>query len=174
MVSICLIFSDLTNISWVKIELPKNRPEYNGYGVSGMVYGKNGNVLYRMVSESIWQYPSNERIFMSNLHTIAYSESNPQTVLYDLTASDGWMNYGKRLGFLGNNTVLQIIDATTKQTTTIYGKNIDLDFARNYLQSKENVKTVQKGLIITGKGFTYDKNTESLHVLSNVNINYTK
>jgi len=171
MVSMCLIFSNLTDISWTKIELPKNRPEYNGYGVNGIVYGNDGNILYRMTSESLWHYPDDERIFMANLHTIVYG--NNSMVLYDLTANNGWINYSKRLAFLNDNAVLRITNARTNQITTIYGQNVSLDFARNYVQSADDVKAVQPGLTLTGKGFTYDKNTEALHILSNVKINYT-
>lgn len=172
MASLCLLFDSLTKINFIKIDLPKDRPEYNADNARGVVYGKKGNVLYELNSKNVWQFPKNDKVFMANLHAKVHSESEPNIVKYDLTANDGWIDYNKSLGFLGTNSVLTVYNPDPKQVITIYGKDINLDMAKNFFYSSEDVKAVRDSYTITGHGFTYDQNTGIFKMLSGVNINY--
>ncbi len=180
MVFLCLLFNYLTQINWVKIELPKGKPEYIGQGARGIIYAKNGNILYNLVSQKLWQYPHDELIYMSNIKAIVYSETLPHQIKYNLTADNGWVKYTNHTGFLGDHAILIIPNddnknndtKNTNSPVTIYGKNINLDFTTNKFTSKEDVKAVQNRSMISGHGFNYDKNTEILTINSKVIIDY--
>ncbi|MFN8771262.1 MAG: LPS export ABC transporter periplasmic protein LptC [Neisseriaceae bacterium] len=174
MASLCLLFNQLTKINFIKIELPKDSPEYKANNAKGIIYNKTGGILYELDSQNVWQFPNNERVFMANLHAKVHSESEPNIIKYNLTANDGWLDYNKRLGFLGINSILTVYNPDPKQNIAIYGKEINLDLNRNFFNSNEDVKAVQNNSIITSHGFNYDNNTSILKLLSNVHIVYNQ
>ena len=173
MVSLCLLFNYLTQINFLRIELPKNHPEYNAKNAVGKIYNNRGELMYTLTSESAWQFPENNRLFMVQLHGIVYNES-AGTIKYDLVSQDGWVNYEKKHGFLGKDSILIINNPAPSQIIKIYGDNINLDLNKNLFTSNENVKAVQNNSTITGHGFEYDQNRQFLTIKSNVNITYNQ
>lgn len=170
---LCLLLDTLTRINFNKIELPKNSPEYNARMVNGSVYNKAGKLLYNLTSNTAWQFPEDKRIYMQDLEIKLYNESNNE-VKYDLTSDDGWVNHTEKLGFLGVNTVLVMEDKNPSKITRIYGSGIDLDMNQNLFKSNEDVKATQGESVLTGHGFSYDRDKQFLTINSRVRITYIK
>ena len=173
MVCLCLLFNYLTQINFLNIELPKNNPEYNAKNAVGKVYNNNGELIYTLTSESAWQFPENNRLFMSQLHGIVYNESSG-IIKYDLVSQDGWINYERKLGFLGKDAVLIVNYTNPSQIVKIYGDDINLDLNKNLFVSTENIKAIQNNSTITGRGFEYDRERQFLTIKSNVKIVYNQ
>lgn len=173
MTSLCLLFNYLTQINFTHIELPKNKPEYNAKNAQAKVYDKTGKLMYKINSATAWQYPMNDSLYMTNLNTIVYNESS-DVMKYNLSSNDGWINYNKKLGYLGQNAILVVNNLIPTQIITIYGKDVDLDLNTNIFKSNEDVKATQNNSTITGHGFTYDKNKEFLTINSKVRVIYNK
>ena len=173
MTTLCLLFNYLTQINFTRIELPKDKPEYNAKKAQANVYDKTGKLLYKMNSDTAWQYPKNDSLYMTNLNAIVYNESS-DVMKYNLTSNDGWVNYNKKVGFLGQNAILIVNNPNPLQIIKIYGKNIDLNLNTNVFSSNEDVKAVQNNSVITGHGFIYEKNKEFLTINSKVRVIYNK
>lgn len=170
---LCLLLDTLTRINFNKIELPKNSPEYNATGVDGGVYNLNGKLSYNLKSDTAWQFPEDKRIYMKMLDIKVYQESN-DNVKYDLTSNDGWVNHTDKLGYLGQNTKLVVMDNDPHKIVYIYGRDVDLDLNKNIFKSKEDVKATQDKSVLTGHGFSYDKDRQFLEINSKVKITYYK
>jgi len=170
---LCLLLDTLTRINFNKIELPKNSPEYNAKGVNGSVYNQSGKLLYNLKSDTAWEFPENKRIYMKLLDIKLYEESSDD-IKYNLTSDDGWVNYSDKLGYLGQNTKLEIADKASNKIINIYGRAVDLDLNKNIFKSKEDVRATQDKSVLTGHGFSYDKDRQFLEIMSNVKITYYK
>lgn len=170
---LCLLLDTLTRINFNKIELPKNSPEYNAAGVNGSVYNKNGKLLYNLKSKTAWQFPEDNRIYMKILDIKQYEESS-DAVKYDLTSDDGWVNHRDKLGYLGKNTKLVVTDKNLGKIISIYGSAVNLDLNKNIFDSKEDLRATQDKSVLTGHGFSYDKDRQFLEIMSKVRIIYYK
>ncbi|MCC2626204.1 MAG: lptC [Burkholderiales bacterium] len=168
---LCLLLDTLTRINFNKIELPKNSPEYNAKGVNGSVYNKNGKLQYNLKSNTAWQFPEDKRIYMEMMDIKMYNESN-EGIKYDLTSDDGWVNHSSKLGYLGKNTELVVEDANPRKITRIFASAVDLDLNKNIFKSNEDVKAIQDKNILTGHGFSYDRDRQFLEINSKVKIIY--
>lgn len=168
---LCLLLDTLTRINFNKIELPKNSPEYNAKGVDGSVYSKSGKLLYNLTGDTAWQFPEDKKIYMQDLEIKLYNESNDE-VRYDLTSDDGWVNHTEKFGFLGSNTQMIIQDKDPAKVVTILGSSIDLDLNKNIFKSESDVKATQAKSVLTGHGFSYDRDKQFLIINSKVNITY--
>ncbi len=169
MASLCLLLNSLTQINFTKIKFPKDTPEYTASGVSGKIYNDNGTLMYQLKSEGAWQFPDNERLFMKNLTATTYNESNG-IIKYNLTSNDGWINYNKKIGFMGKNSILTLNNQDPLQITKIFGDQINLDLNKNYFWSNSDIKAVQNKSIVTGHGFSYDQNTQFLTINSSAKV----
>lgn len=170
---LCLLLDTLTRINFNHIELPKDSPEYNAKGVNGSVYSKGGKLLYNLTSNTAWQFPTDKRIYMEKLNIKVYSESS-DLIKYDLSSDDGWINHNSKLGFLGKNTHLVMYDSDPTKVIQIYGSAIDLDLNKNFIKSKADVKATQDKSIVTGTGFSYDRDRQYLIIDSKVRVIYIK
>lgn len=170
---LCLLLDVLTRINFNRIELPKNSPEYNAKGVDGRVFQKNGKLLYNLKSDFAWQFPEDKRIYMKTLNIKVYKESSDD-VAYDLTSNDGWVDHVSKIGYLGESTVLVIMDKDPTKITRMYARAINLDMNKNMFKSDENVRVTMDKSMLTGHGFSYDRDRQFLEINSNVRINYYK
>lgn len=161
MVVLCLILNTLTKINFNKIELPKNQPEYNATGAVGKIYNGNGQLIYQMMSGSAWKFPHDDRVYMQDIHAFMYTESTG-AVKYEVNSNDGWINFNAQIGLLGKNSVLIVANKVPKQVITIYGSQVHIDLAKNYIYSSEDVKAVEDQKVVSGHGFTYDVKTQFL------------
>jgi|SRR6185437_11780586 len=168
---LCLLLDTLTRINFNKIELPKNSPEYNAKGVDGSVYNKSGKLLYNLKSDTAWQFPEDKRIYMKMMNLTLYNESSG-SVMYDLTSNDGWVNHSDKIGYLGENAILVVEDKDPTKVTRIFARIIDLDLNKNLFKSKEDVRATQGMSVLTGHGFSYDRDRQFLVINSKVKINY--
>lgn len=170
--TLCLLLNQLTQINFRKIELPKNKPQYNAKGANGKVFDRSGKLLYSMKSATAWEYPSDDRIYLESLNLLVYNESS-NAVKYDLTSDYGWINHITKIGFLGLNTHVIVENSDPTQVVDLYGSNVDLDLDKNLFSSSYNVKAVQNDDIITSHGFSYDSARKLLKLNDNVHITYT-
>ena len=171
--SLCLLLDTLTKISFTKIELPKNSPEYHAKGVDGSAYNKTGKLLYNLKSEIAWQFPGDKRIYMKNLHVYMYNESS-DALQYEVVSDDGWVNHSDKLGYLGKNAIVTAYDSNPNKTVKIYGKNINLDINTNVFKSSEAVRATQEKSIVTSNGFNYDHKRKFLTLNSNARVIYVQ
>ncbi len=169
--SLCLLLDSLTRITFTKIDLPKDSPEYHAKGVDGSVYNKTGKLLYNLKSEFAWQFPSDKRIYMKNLHVYMYNESS-DALQYEIISDDGWINHSDKLGKLGKNSIVIAYESDPHKTIKIYGKDIDLDVNTNIFASNEDVRAVQEKNIVTSRGFNYDHNKKFLTLKSKARVIY--
>ncbi|MCE3269068.1 MAG: lptC [Burkholderiales bacterium] len=170
---LCLLLDTLTRINFNKIELPKNRPEYNAKGVDGKVYAKNGKLLYSLKSNTAWQFPENNRIYLKDLNIKLYKESSDE-IAYDLSSNDGWVDHINKLGYLGESTILIVMDKDPTKISRIFTSKVDLDLNKNKFKSNENVRVTQGKNVLTGRGFTYNRDQQFLEINSKVSITYYK
>ncbi len=168
---LCLLLDTLTRINFNKIELPKNRPEYNAKGVDGSVYNKNGKLLYNLKSDEAWQFPEDQRIYMKMMDIKLYNDSN-ENIKYNLTSYDGWVNHITKLGYLGENAVLVVADKDPQKVIKIATSKVDLDLNKNIFKSNENVRVEQDKNVLTGHGFSYDRDRQLLEINSKVRVSY--
>jgi lipopolysaccharide export system protein LptC len=171
--TLCLLLDTLTRINFNKIELPKDRPEYNAQGVDGRVYDKAGKLLYNLVSEEAWEYPNDVRIFLKTFQINMYHE-NSDLVKYHITSDNGWINHITKVGELGNNTVVTIPNSNPNQTIRLYGRNISLDIDKGVFASNEDAKAIQGKSVVYSHGFTYDNKRKFLVLNSKVKVIYEK
>lgn len=168
---LCLLLDTLTQINFDRIELPKNRPEYNGAGVHGRVFSKTGKLLYLITSKSAWQYPDNDKIYLQDLHLFMYSESS-DVVKYELLSEDGWVDHNKKIGYLGESAHFILHESNNEPEINIYSSAVDLDLNKNLLKSKNDVRATQGKSVITGHGFSYERDREFLTINSRVKVVY--
>ena len=161
MVVLCLLLNTLTKINFNKIELPKDQPEYNATGAVGKVYNGNGQLMYKMMSGSAWKFPHDERVYMQSIHAFVYNESSG-AIKYEVTSNDGWVNFNTQVGLLGKNSILTLANNDPKKVITVYGSQVNIDLAKNYIYSNEDVKAVEDQKVVSGHGFTYDVKTQFL------------
>lgn len=168
-----MLLDTLTRIHFNKVDLPKNRPEYNAHGVDGLVFNKTGKRLYRLVSDEAWEYPSDERVFLKKLNLYVYSQSS-DVVKYQINSDDGWVNHDTKLGLLGKNVVTTVNNSEPKKVITIYGNDINLNLDKNLFTSNDDVKAVQGQSVVTSHGFSYDSDKEFLTLNSKVRVTYVQ
>lgn len=168
---LCLTLDTLTRINFSKIELPKNAPEYNARGVSGSVHNRTGKLLYNLTSDTAWQFPEDKRIYMKMLGIKVYKDTSDD-IKYDLTSNDGWINHTDKLGYLGHNTQLVVADKDPAKIIQVEGYAIDLDLNKNIFSSNEDVQARQAKSVLTGHGFSYDRERQFLEIKSKVRITY--
>lgn len=171
--SLCLLLNSLTRISFSRVELPKDRPEYKAKGVGVSVFNKSGKLLYNLTSETAWEYPSDDKVYMHNLDIKMYSESS-DIAKYNILSYDGWVNYSKKQGYLGESTVITINEITPEKITRIYGNQINLDMNTNTITSNDDVVAKQGKSMVYSHGFSYDTDKKFLKLNSNVKVIYEK
>lgn len=171
--SLCVLLDTLTRIHFNKVDLPKNRPEYNAYGVDGSVFNQTGKILYRLVSKEAWEYPSDERIFLKKLNLYIYDKTS-NVVKYQIISDDGWVNHDAKIGELGKNAVAIVNNLEPKKVITIYGNDINLNLDKNLFTSSNDVKALQGQSVVTGHGFSYDSDREFLTLNSKVRVTYVQ
>ena len=172
--SLCLLFDILTRVHFNKIELPKDQPEYKANMVEGKVYNNSsGKLLYKLFSDNAWEFPNDERIFMTRLKIYLYEDTS-DNVEYFLTSENGWVNYHRQIGQFGLNTQLIINDKNPRKTITITGKNIDFDINQKIFSSNDDIKAIQDQKIVNAHGFSYDYGKQFLTLKSKVKINYVQ
>lgn len=171
--SLCLLLDNLTRINYNKIELPKNRPEYNAKNVDGRVYNKSGKLLYTLISDEAYEYPSDERIFLKNLKIDMFHESS-DAIKYQISSDNGWINHTTKQGELGVNTVVTVTDPDPSKVIQMYGSDISLDLAKNIFTSSANTHATQGKSTLYTNGFSYDNNQKLLILNSKVRIIYDK
>jgi len=169
--SLCLLLDTLTEIHFNKVSLPKNHPEYNAAGVEGRVFNSQGKILYHIASDTAWEYPSDERIFLKKLDIFLYDEST-SVVKYQVASDDGWLNHTSKVGYLGKNVVAVVSNPEPHKVITMYGNKVAVDFAKKIFSSSEDVKVVKNASVVTAHGFTYDSNREFLTLNSKVKVVY--
>ncbi len=169
--SLCVLLDILTKINFSKIELPKNRPEYNAQGVDGRVYNKSGKLVYKLTSNNAWEFPDDVRVFMQELELSVYEDKSDQ-VKYSVKSDDGWVNYNNLLGFLGKNVVITIFGLGMGKNITIYGDQINLDMNKHYFDSDKPIKAIQEQNTLSSTGFSYDSERQLLTLNSKVKVVY--
>lgn len=169
--SLCLLFDVLTRINFKMPELPKDKPEYNAVNVDGKVYNKQGKLLYKLISKTAWEFPNDERIYMTDVQIFMYDEHS-DVVKYYLTSKSGWVNYSKKLGQLGLDTELTVNDPIPQKNIRVYGKNINFNMEKNLFESVDDIKAVQDRNVVTAHGFSFDYNKQFLTLNSKVSVTY--
>ncbi len=171
--SLCLLLNSLTEINFDGIELPKDRPEYNAKGVGVSVYNRSGKLLYDLSSETAWEYPSDDKVYLDNLSINMYNESS-DILKYNVFSHNGWVIYNNKTGLLGESTVITVNDLDAKKIIRIYGKQINLNLNTNMATSSEDVKAVQNKTSVSAHGFSYDHDKKFLVLNSKVKVIYEK
>lgn len=169
--SLCLLLDQLTRINFNKIDLPKDRPEYNAKGVDGRVYSNAGKLQYKLLSNEAWEFPDNDRIYLRKFKIYMYNESN-DNIKYELDADDGWFNNVNKTGNLGLNAVLTVESSEPNKIIHFYGSHINLDLNKDIFTSKENAHAIQGKSSIYSTGFSYDNNAKFLTLDSKVKVIY--
>lgn len=166
-----LVLNKITMISIDKMELPKNKPEYNMSNPNITIYESKGYILYNISSETAWQYTNSESIFLQNINAIIY-ESNSKKVKYQLNSNLAWLNYGKQIAYLIESSHLKILSNNESDTIDIYGKNIFMNFETKLISSNSTIKMITGKNLITSNGFLYNNKLNLLILESNVKIIY--
>jgi LPS export ABC transporter protein LptC len=154
-----------------KIELPKNKPEYNVINANISIYNNQGNILYSISSKKAWQYPNSESMFLQNISALTY-ESNSNKIKYQLNSNLAWLNYNKQVVYLIESAHMRISSNYTNDFTDLYGDNILIDFENKLVKSKSFIKVINGKNLLISKGFMYNSNLDLLVLESNVRIVY--
>lgn len=170
---LCLLLNQLTQIDFNYINLAKNRPEFSATGVNIELFDPKGLQLYKVRAENGIQYPSSTKILLKKLQITEYNKSTG-ILNRTLFADDGWIDSKTEQGFLGENTKLVITDPDPNRNSTIYTKNIAIDWQRRYLSSNAPVRVVQGKNVLTGVGFSFDYEKQFITINSKVKIIYVK
>ncbi len=161
----------LTRVNFNFMELPKDSPAYLVRGADVKVYGSFGKLQYDLATESAWQFPNNEKVYLSNLSWNVYNESM-ETLKYMLSSDDGWFDRGKKVGFLGESTLLVVNDVESTQVIRIYGSEINVDVNTSLFTSKADARAEQNKSVIYTHGFSYDQQHKFLTLNSKVRVIY--
>ena len=171
---LCILLNFLTKIKFDKTSLPLDKPEYNALGVDGRIYNNvTGKLQYKLISDKGWQYPSQNKINLQDFTIYTYYESSDK-IQYQLSTHDGWVDNTKKLGFLGESTVLVVDNLDPLQIIHIYTSMVNINFNKNFLDSLLPVKATQNKSIVYATGFSYDKEKQFLILKSKVKVIYEK
>lgn len=171
--SMCLLLDTLTRIHFSRANLPKNSPEYTAYGADGNVFSKSGKLLYRVVSDEAWKYPNDQKIYLKKVKIYFYDKKN-DTVMYQISGDDGFVDEGNKQGLLGRNVVATIEGDDVHTPITFYGSQVTIDLGNNLFTSNADVKAVQAQSTVTAHGFSYNSDQEVLTLNSKVRVLYAK
>ena len=172
--ALCILLNFLTKINFHTTDLPRDKPEYNAQGVGGKVFNnKTGTLEYRLISDKAWQYPAQEKINLQDFVIYTYYESSDK-IQYQLSARDGWVDNSKKLGFLGESTILTIDNSVPLEIIKIYTSDVNIDLNKNFLKSSAPVKATQNKNVVYATGFSYDRNKQFLTLDSKVRVIYEK
>lgn len=171
--SLCLLLNSLTTINFHKMELPKTHPQYNAKGISGSVYNQAGKILYNMQSVYAWEYPDDDKIYLTSLKIDMYNESS-DLIAYDVTSKDGWINHITKIGHLGESTVVVVANPDPAQVVTMYTKDVDLNMDKNTFTSNAATRAIQGKSSVYSEGFSYDNAKHFLILNSKVRVIYDK
>ena len=170
--SLCWLLNSLTVINFRKIDLIKSKPQYNAKNIIGNVYFKD-KLLYNIQSESVFEYPNDDKINLRELGIKVYNES-ANKISYTMISHDGWIDPIKQIGYLGESTVITIANFEPKQVIKFYTKSIDLDMHKNLFKSDEEILAVQNKSSVYAKGFIYQPSKQLLVLTSKVRVVYVK
>ncbi len=171
--SLCVLLNSLTQINFNKINLPKNSPQYNAYGIDGSVYNKDGHLLFNLISNEGWEYPDDNNVFLHQLKLSMYNESSDQ-VKYIVTSDNGWINRITKVGKLGKNTLATITDTDPEKTVIMYAENVDLDLDKQVFSSESDAHATQGKNVVYTHGFSYDNKKQFLVLNSKVKVIYAQ
>ncbi len=172
--ALCILLNFLTKINFHKSELPSDKPEYNAEGIDGRVYDRTtGKLQYKLLSKKLWQYPNQDNINLQDFILYSYYESSDK-IQYQVNSNDGWVNNSKKIGFLGESTVIVADNPDPLQIIYIYTSKVNLDLNKNFLDSEAPTKATQDKSVAFSTGFSYDKEKQFLTLKSKVRIIYEK
>lgn len=169
---LCVLLNHLTKINFTKIELPRNYPEYTAKYASGKVYNKNGKLIYKLTTNSAYEYPNDNRIFLRDFNLQIFAESS-NTVKYQITGDNGWIDSHTQQGELGANITITIYNqAQTDKNIRLQGSNIKLNLAKNIFSSKNFAKATVGSNYVMTTGFNFNNASGVLNLNSKVELLY--
>ncbi len=170
---LCILLNKLTTINFYSKKIPDNYPEYQVSKLYFNLYNKNGKLIYNIVANQGWRNKNNNKVFLTNLKIKAYNKIN-HALLYTLVADDGYINYDKKIGFLGHNVLANIKAIKMQDEITMTTNNVTLDFISNNIYNNDYLHVVQNNNIISAVGFNYAIKQHLLKLNSKIKILYNK